>query len=77
MTEEVLKKLDDIIEVATSPGNVDYNEYMWGIANGLILARSIFTGIEPKYIYEPKEFLEDKQNNINPFEDKNDNTSGS
>lgn len=45
-----LKQLDDVTAIAISPGNADVNDYLRGMANGLLLAQSIFKGGEPKYI---------------------------
>lgn len=45
-----LEQLDNCTAVAISPGNADVNDYLRGMANGLLLARSIFKGGEPKYI---------------------------
>lgn len=49
-----LKQLDDVTAIAVSPGNALANDYMRGMANGLLLAQSIFKNSEPKYI-EPSE----------------------
>ena len=53
MSEELAKKLkalNDVTAVAVSPGNADVNEYMRGMANGLILAQAIMNDREPQYI---------------------------
>lgn len=50
--EQLLKafeNLKDVTNIQCSKGNWDYDEYMRGMANGLILAMSCFTGKEPKY----------------------------
>jgi hypothetical protein len=38
---QLLKDLDDLIDLQSSNGNWNYNEYMMGLANGMILARHI------------------------------------
>lgn len=43
------------IAVAKSPGYGDYNKYMRGVANGLILALSIIEGTEPEFMTAPNE----------------------
>lgn len=48
--EQKVKALDDVTAVATSHGNAYADEYMRGMANGLLLAQSIFKGEEPKYL---------------------------
>lgn len=45
-----LEQLDNCTAIAISPGNGDVNDYLRGMANGLLLAQSIFKGGEPKYI---------------------------
>lgn len=55
------QKLDDLknlVQVQSSKGNYDYDEYMRGLANGLICALSVFTGEDPKYHdYKPAKIL--------------------
>jgi len=48
--EMKLLKLRDITKTQCSKGNYDQGEYMRGLANGLILANSIFNEENPKYI---------------------------
>jgi hypothetical protein len=45
-----IEKLNDVTAIATDPGNAGANDYLRGMANGLILAKSIFDGVEPEYI---------------------------
>lgn len=52
-----LEQLDNCTAIAISPGNADVNDYLRGMANGLLLAQSIFKGGEPKYIHHPDEKL--------------------
>ena len=51
-----LKKLDEVINISCADGNWDANEYCWGMANGLILARHIMRGDagEPPFLEKPK-----------------------
>lgn len=55
-----LKDLDSVTSIAASPGNAHANEYMLGMANGLLLAQSIFTDKDPKYLTAPEQFLSDR-----------------
>lgn len=50
-----LKDLYNICDIQSQDGNWNYDEYMRGMANGLILAKSIFTGEDPDYKDTPKE----------------------
>ena len=45
--EQFLEKLEDIIDIQCDSVT---DEYMRGMANGLILARSIYTGKQPTYM---------------------------
>lgn len=47
------QKLDEVTAVSSDPGNALADEYMRGMANGLILAQSIVRGTEPQYIEAP------------------------
>lgn len=49
-----IEKLDDLIAIQTSDGTWNYDEYQFGLANGLICARAALTGEEPKYLSAPK-----------------------
>lgn len=51
---EKLGKLRDLVGVQSAPGNVDASEYHRGMANGLVLALSVFTGQEPEFHEVPK-----------------------
>lgn len=46
------EKLRELVKIQSSKGNYAQDEYMRGMANGLICALSVFTGEEPKY-HEP------------------------
>jgi hypothetical protein len=45
-----LKALDDVTAVAIDPGNALASDYMRGMANGLLLAQSIFSGNDPQFL---------------------------
>jgi len=42
--------LRNVTRIACSPGNADANDYLLGMANGLILALAILDDKEPEYI---------------------------
>lgn len=52
-----LKALKDVIKVQTMNGNWNYDPYMHGMANGLLLAEAFMEGREPQYLDAPKEWL--------------------
>lgn len=49
-----LQALAEVTTQACSPGNWDYDEYLRGMANGLILASAIMRGTEPEYLHAPE-----------------------
>jgi hypothetical protein len=51
--ETKLKALDDVTNVAIQPGNALADDYLQGMANGLILAQAIMKGAEPEFIKRP------------------------
>ncbi len=53
------EELETLIKIQCSNGNWDYNEYMQGLANGLIMAKSIITKEEPIFLNAPKKWLKD------------------
>lgn len=59
MEKTTLKKLNNIINIQGKKGNWDSSPYMVGLWNGLIMARAIITGKEPKYRNIPKKFNKD------------------
>ena len=44
-----ISQLDTLVDIQSTPGNYDQNEYMRGLANGLVLAQSILYKNEPKF----------------------------
>jgi len=55
--DKQIKALEEMIKVQSSNGNWNYDGYMFGMANGMIFALSLFTGKAPKYLSKPKKFL--------------------
>lgn len=52
--------LENVTNIQCSNGNWNYDPYMLGMANGLILARAILTGEEAKFLGAPEEWLRDR-----------------
>ena len=59
--DDKLKVLDDLVKFQSQSGNYDYDSYMHGIANGLILAQSVMTGQKFKLLDTPVQWLYDTQ----------------
>ena len=45
-----INSLKEIVKIQSSAANAHYNEYMRGLANGLILALAIMENKDPKFI---------------------------
>ena len=60
---EVIETLEDLVKVQCSHGNWNYDPYMHGMANGMILALSLFQGGTPEYLEAPNVWLKDTTNN--------------
>jgi len=52
--------LKNLTDIQCSHGNWNYDPYMMGLANGLIMARSILTGEEAVFLSAPEEWLKDR-----------------
>ena len=50
---KVAEGLRDLVRVQSAEGNWDYDPYMYGLANGLILALAMVEGGELKYLDAP------------------------
>jgi len=55
-----IETLKELIDIQCSDGNWNYDPYMHGMANGMILALSLFEGGAPEYLDAPEEWLADK-----------------
>lgn len=56
-----IEQISKVTAVATSPGNWDYDPYLHGMANGLLLAYSIIEGLSYKPLDPPAEWLSDRK----------------
>jgi len=59
MLQNSLQTLRDLTQVQCSDGNWDHDQYMHGMANGMIFALSLFEAGEPEYLEAPKEWGKD------------------
>jgi hypothetical protein len=50
---EKVGKLRELLAIQCAPGTIDQGEYMRGMANGLAVALSVFTGQEPDFAPAP------------------------
>lgn len=56
-----LKALKELTKIQCSNGNWNYDPYMHGMANGMILAVAIIENKNPDYLSAPKKWLIDKK----------------
>jgi len=62
MSEELdgkIQKLQDLIDIQCVPGTVDYDPYMQGMANGMLIAMSILDDKDPIFIEAPDSWTSD------------------
>lgn len=60
-------QLKEITAIQCSDGNWNYNPYMHGLANGMILAIACLENKEPEYLEAPDAWLKDVPNNDKPI----------
>lgn len=58
---QCVKELNEVTKIQCSDGNWNYDPYMHGMANGLILAAAIMANQEPQYLNAPERFISDKK----------------
>ena len=54
-----IETLQEIAKIQGSNGNWNYDPYMHGMANGLILALAILTDKEPEFLNAPERWIRD------------------
>lgn len=57
--EKKKEDLKRVVDIATSDGNWNYDPYLQGMANGLILAHAIINDTEPNYLNPPRVWIRD------------------
>ena len=57
-----------VIETQCSDGNWNYDAYMHGMANGMILIQSIVTGKSPTFLEAPEQWIYDNRSEIKDAE---------
>ncbi len=61
-----LKTLREMLAVQCRSGNWNYDQYMHGMANGMIFALSLFDDKNPEYLEAPEVWLCDIPNTDRP-----------
>ena len=68
----ISKDLQKMVDIQCSGGNWNYDPYMHGMANGLIMAQSVVDNTIPKFLDAPDEWLRDVEVIDDLPEDKGD-----
>ena len=55
--ENYLNEIRDVVKVQTSNGNWNYDPYMHGMANGMILCLALMEGKEPVFLDAPEKWV--------------------
>lgn len=58
MTKEI-ENIQNMLDVQLADGNWNYDPYMFGMANGMILCMATLKGEEPKYLEAPDKWMSD------------------
>jgi len=58
--KQKIKSLAELIEIQGDNGNWNYDPYMHGMLNGMILSQSVFTDKDPIFKEAPEKWLYDK-----------------
>jgi hypothetical protein len=65
-----IENLKDTIKLQSQNGNYNYDEYNYGLLNGLIVALSILENKEPIFPKKPKKWLKNVKITAKPVEEK-------
>ena len=57
----MVETMREVLKIQGYDGNWDYDEYMYGMYNGMEFMLSIAEEREPNYRKEPSEWIEDKK----------------
>ena len=64
--EKQLSSTQDIVNVQCNDGNWNYDAYMHGMANGMLIVQSMFTDNPPEFLEAPEVWLESIPSNYKP-----------
>jgi len=54
--QDILDEFDILLDIQLSPGNWDFDPYLHGMANGMLLMRAIISGETPEYREAPEQW---------------------
>jgi hypothetical protein len=61
MYKELAAETQKIVDVQTCNGNWNYDSYMHGMANGMLLMQAMIEGVDPVFLEAPDEWLCDRK----------------
>ena len=62
-----IETLKEMIAIQCNDGNWNYDAYMFGMANGMIFALSLFDNKSPEYLEAPDVWVKNIPNNEKPI----------
>lgn len=63
-----IKKLDDLVRIQLTDGNWNYDPYMHGMANGLLVAQAVVNDSEFEGLEAPEKWLDSREGPVRPTE---------
>lgn len=57
--QQIQADLQNLIDIQCEDGTWNYDPYLHGMANGLIMAMSVIKGNSPEFLDPPEQFLRD------------------
>jgi hypothetical protein len=70
--EKMIEIMKEVLEIQGYEGNWNYDEYMYGMYNGMEFMLSIAEERKPNYKKAPNEWAKDKSIKLEKVEQKND-----
>jgi hypothetical protein len=55
--KKLIKEMEKLLDIQCANGNWNYDPYMHGMANGMLLMLSVVEGGNPRYLDAPKKWL--------------------
>ena len=63
-----IKKLDDLVKIQLTDGNWNYDPYMHGMANALLVAQAVMNNSEFEGLEAPEKWLDSREGPVRPTE---------
>lgn len=63
-----IKKLDDLVSIQCTDGNWNYDPYMHGMANGMLVAQACMYDALAQFLDAPEQWLDSREGPVHPTE---------